>query len=124
MQLILSDVQSNTCRSLEYHVKTQIDLGRAALFTTATTCFNVLYQLAKRPEYVEPIGHEINSIIGGASMHRRDTGKLWKLDSFIRECQKWCSLVTRMDVSTGKEDCELMLVSWLYAQSFEAIAAS
>ena len=94
MQLVLDNTHPSLGRSLDYHIKTQTDTARAALFTTGTTCFHVLYHLAKRPEYIEPIRQELTWIIEG-SMDRVNAAKLVKLDSFIRECQRWCNLVQR-----------------------------
>ena len=98
MQLVLNDDNFEGRRSLDYHVKVQTDVGRAALFTTGTTCFQVLYQLARRPEYIEPIREEIMQT-AESSMDRICATNLVKLDSFIRECQRWCPPVQR--ASTG-----------------------
>ena len=102
MQIVLNDDDFECRRSLDYHVRVQTDVGRAALFTTGTTCFEVLYQLSKRPGYIEPIREEIMQTAED-SMDRINATNLVKLDSFIRECQRWCPLVQR--ASTGFESC-------------------
>ena len=94
MQLVIDDTKHSCSRSLDYHVKIQMDAARAALFTTGTTCVHILYHLAKRPEYIEPIREEVEFFEG--SMSRVNATKLVKLDSFIRECQRWSNLVQRL----------------------------
>ena len=95
MQLVIDNVRDSRGRSLDYHIKVQTDSGRGALFPTSTTCYHVLYYLAKYPAYVEPLRQEIFSL-NDILMDRSNATKLVKLDSFIRECQRWSSLVQSM----------------------------
>ncbi len=87
-QLIIDGIYDSRGRSVDYHIDAQISTGRAGLFTTGTTCFYVLYNLAKRLEYLEPLRQELISL-NEVSMDRSSATKLLKLDSFIRECQRW-----------------------------------
>ena len=92
IQLVIDNVHDSRGRSLDYHMSVQTDTGRAALFPASTTCFLVLYYLAKYPEYVEPLRQEVSSL-NGVLMDRSNATKLIKLDSFIRECQRWSNLI-------------------------------
>jgi cytochrome P450 len=73
---------------LDYQVNAQIGTGRAALFTTGVTVTHLLYDLVMHPEYIEPLREEALSL-GPVSMNRVNVAKLEKMDSFIRECQRW-----------------------------------
>lgn len=62
-----------------------------------TTC-HALYDLACRPEYVEPLREEINEVLqedgydvngdGSLKLKKTSMSKLRKLDSFIKESQR------------------------------------
>lgn len=97
-QVVQNASQSSRKSSLDTEVDMQINLGKAALFTTATTCFHVLYQLAMRPESIDSSRKEIADVVNG-TMDRLGADKLVKLDSFIRETQRWCSLSQRKSLS-------------------------
>ena len=65
----------------------QLALAMAALFTTSELFRQILIEIAKRPEYVEPLRKEIQDAMGdgvtGASLV-----KMGLLDSFMKECQR------------------------------------
>lgn len=88
MQLVIDGWKDGKGRTLEQQVHTQIGTGRAALFTTGVTVFHLIYDLATHPEYIEPLREEVIAL-GGVPMNRANVAKLVKLDSFIRECQRW-----------------------------------
>ncbi|PYI01888.1 cytochrome P450, partial [Aspergillus sclerotiicarbonarius CBS 121057] len=88
IQLVIDGSPDNKGRSLEYQVSAQIGTGRAALFTTAVTVFHILYDLCIRPEYIEELREEALGV-GEVSMTRANVAKLAKLDSFIREAQRF-----------------------------------
>ena len=95
VQLIIDNIRSDRRRSLDYHIEVQIATGSAALHTTGATCLHVLYHLAKHPEYIDPIRGELEALSDFAT-NRSIANKLVKLDSFIRECQRWSSVVQSM----------------------------
>lgn len=92
VQLIVDNVRGDRSRSLDYHIQVQTVMGSAALHTTGATCLHVLYHLAKHPEYIDPIRGELEALSEFAT-NRSIANKLLKLDSFIRECQRWSSVV-------------------------------
>jgi cytochrome P450 len=66
----------------------QLALAMAALFTTTEVFRQVLIEIARRPEYVEPLREEIRGAmvdgkIGGASLVNMQL-----LDSFMKESQR------------------------------------
>ncbi|KAH8703478.1 cytochrome P450 [Talaromyces proteolyticus] len=88
IQLVIDGSPNNKGNSLDYQVSAQIGTGRAALFTTASTVYHLLYDLCLRPEYIEPLRQEALEV-GEVSMTRANVAKLAKLDSFIREAQRF-----------------------------------
>jgi len=87
IQLVIDGTKGEG-RNLDYQVNAQIGTGRAALFTTGVTVTHLLYDLATRPEYIEPLRQEVLEL-GPVKMNRANVAKLKKMDSFIRECQRW-----------------------------------
>ncbi|KAI0737381.1 cytochrome P450 [Daedaleopsis nitida] len=78
----------------------------AAIHTTTNTLVNTLYDLASTLECVEPLREEIESTIASEGWTKASMGKMWKLDSFLKESQRYTGLglfsVTRkalMDVT-------------------------
>lgn len=88
IQLVIDGSPDEKGRDLDYQVAAQIGTGRAALFTTASNVYHILYDLCIRPEYIEPLREEALEV-GEVSMTRANVAKLVKLDSFIREAQRF-----------------------------------
>ncbi|EUC44425.1 hypothetical protein COCMIDRAFT_98236, partial [Bipolaris oryzae ATCC 44560] len=88
IQLVIDGFKNGKGRNLETQVATQIGTGRAALFTTGVTVFHLIYDLAAHPEYIQPLREEVIKLCD-VPMNRVNVAKLVKLDSFIRECQRW-----------------------------------
>jgi hypothetical protein len=97
IQLVIDGTPDGKGRSLEYQVEAQIGTGRAALFTTAGFVFHLLYDLCVRSEYIEPLRKEAMEL-GEVSMTRSNVAKLVKLDSFIREAQRFNKFMLGMSV--------------------------
>lgn len=112
MQFVLdATTKTSEGRSLDYQVNAIIVTGRAALFTTGITIFHLIYDLAAHPEYVEPLRQELKEL-GDVPMIRANVAKLVKLDSFIRESQRWSKFMlgeywrTNFSVSVYKRSIE------------------
>nr|ULA45396.1 cytochrome P450 monooxygenase NecE [Nectria sp. HLS206] len=87
IQLVLDGTKGKG-RSLDYQINAQIGTGRASLFTTGVTISHLMYDLTTHPEFIEPLREEVLSL-GNVKMNRANVAKLEKMDSFIRECQRW-----------------------------------
>lgn len=87
IQLVIDGTKGKG-RSLDYQVNAQIGTGRASLFTTGVTISHLIYDLCAHPEFIEPLREEVLAL-GDAKMNRATVAKLEKMDSFIRECQRW-----------------------------------
>lgn len=62
----------------------------AAIHTTALTCTHVLFDLAARPEYIEPLRQELDAVEArfGTLHEKRALSQLSKMDSFMKESQR------------------------------------
>ncbi|TEB19828.1 cytochrome P450 [Coprinellus micaceus] len=60
----------------------------ASIHTTSLTATNALFDLAIRPEYVEPLRAEIEEVIGAHGWTKEAMGHLVKLDSFMKESSR------------------------------------
>ncbi|KAI1818687.1 cytochrome p450 monooxygenase [Poronia punctata] len=75
--------------SLKYHTRQHIVLNIAAIHTTSGQLSNTLYELAKRPEYLEPLRDEIEHHAGpDAVLTKQSLFQMKKMDSFLREAQR------------------------------------
>lgn len=65
----------------------QLLLSMAAIHTTTMTVVTVLYELAARPEYIEPLREEMIRAVeeDGGLMKKSTLAKMMKLDSFMKE---------------------------------------
>ncbi|KAI0713160.1 cytochrome P450 [Cerioporus squamosus] len=61
----------------------------AAIHTSSATFTHVIFDLAARPEYLQPLRDEIQSIVNDEGWTKAAMGKMWKLDSFLKESQRY-----------------------------------
>ncbi|KAK2756649.1 hypothetical protein FQN54_005094 [Arachnomyces sp. PD_36] len=88
IQVVMDTVKGNRGKDVDFQITAQVGTSRAALFTTASTVTHLMYDLASRPEYIEPLREEVLAL-GDVPMNRLNVAKLRKMDSFIRECQRF-----------------------------------
>ncbi|KAH6912146.1 cytochrome P450 [Coprinopsis sp. MPI-PUGE-AT-0042] len=69
-----------------------IAINFAAIHTTSTTLSNVLFDLAPRPEYIEPLREEVEDIVNEFGWTKDAMGRMRKLDSFMRESSRYVGL--------------------------------
>lgn len=66
-----------------------IGINFAAIHTTSSALTNVLYDLASRPEYIEPLREEVARIINEYGWTKEAMGRMRKVDSFFRESSRY-----------------------------------
>ncbi|KAF4816653.1 Cytochrome P450 monooxygenase BOA4 [Colletotrichum siamense] len=90
---------------LQLQMNIQMPLCAASIHTTTSTVVQCLYDLASRPEYLPALRQEIQEVTNehGDVLTRRVASKLEKMDSFIKEVQRFCSpdLTTFQRKATG-----------------------
>ncbi|GJE99516.1 cytochrome P450 [Phanerochaete sordida] len=57
----------------------------AAIHTSSNTFTHALYHLAANPEFIGPLREEVDAVVAEDGWTKAAMGKLWKLDSFMRE---------------------------------------
>lgn len=50
---------------------------------------HALYHLAAQPEFIAPLREEVEAIVAEDGWSKVAVGKMWKLDSFMRESQRY-----------------------------------
>lgn len=60
---------------------------------------HVLFELATRPEYVEPLRAEAQEVTEAEGWSKSAMTKLYKLDSFMRECIRHSGRSTSQSLS-------------------------
>ena len=68
----------------------QLIIGLAAIHTTGMATTHMLYDLAARQEYVEPLRQEVEKVLGmeGGKLKKQGLGRLRLMDSFMKESQR------------------------------------
>ncbi|PCH34174.1 cytochrome P450, partial [Wolfiporia cocos MD-104 SS10] len=64
----------------------------AAIHTSSNSITHALYHLAAHPEYMQPLREEIETVLKEQGWTKIAVGKMWKLDSFMRESQRLNSI--------------------------------
>ncbi|KAM6503777.1 Cytochrome P450 [Amanita muscaria] len=82
------DVTRDKPRSLRAIIIAILGVNFAAIHTTTLSVTFVLFELATRPEYVQPLRDEIEAVIKEEGWSIDSVRKLRKLDSFIKECMR------------------------------------
>jgi cytochrome P450 len=77
----------------------QMGLSMAAIHTTSMAITAAIYDLAAHPEVIQPLRDEIQQVIDGdgqdvdgegfKTLKKSSMPKLWKLDSFLKESQRF-----------------------------------
>ncbi|KAI0778804.1 cytochrome P450 [Trametes elegans] len=61
----------------------------AAIHTTSNTISHVFHRLAEHPECIKPLREEIQTVIADEGWTKAAMGKMWKLDSVLKEVQRY-----------------------------------
>ncbi|CCL98068.1 uncharacterized protein FIBRA_00062 [Fibroporia radiculosa] len=60
----------------------------AAIHTSSHSLTHAIYDLAHRSEYLQPLREEVRAVVAEHGWTKLAIGKMWKLDSFMRESQR------------------------------------
>ncbi|KAH8148334.1 uncharacterized protein LAJ45_07435 [Morchella importuna] len=84
--------QRNINDLVDYHLA----LSLGAIQVPASTLVSIIYDLAARPEYIEPIREEIIQAVteDGGQINMSTLAKLMKMDSFMKESQRFNAVLT------------------------------
>ncbi|KAI8990628.1 cytochrome P450 [Trametes punicea] len=70
-------------------VRRILSVNLAAIHTTSNSVTYALYHLAERPDFVQALREEIEPIIRGEGWTKNAMDRMWKLDSFLKESQRY-----------------------------------
>ncbi|KIL63125.1 hypothetical protein M378DRAFT_164814 [Amanita muscaria Koide BX008] len=82
----LIDVTKDRQRNMRDLVNAVLLTNFASIHTTTMSFTYIMYELATRPEYAEPLRDEIEAVIKEDGWSKDSVSKLWKMDGFIKEC--------------------------------------
>ena len=86
-------------KSPEFMAYTALAISFAAIRTSSSVPVHLLYDLCVRPEYIQPLRDEIESVIAEeGSFTKAAFNKLVKLDSFMKESQRFNPLSFRKSI--------------------------
>ncbi|KAH9897770.1 cytochrome P450 [Cubamyces lactineus] len=85
----IMDIARTRDYSDEAIVRRILLINFAAIHTSSNTVTHALYHLAERPEYLKPLREEIKSVVAEEGWTKNAMGRMWKLDSFMKESQRY-----------------------------------
>jgi ent-kaurene oxidase len=77
-------------KDLDFQALQQLQASFAAVHTTTKLLTNIVFDLAARPEYMDPLREELRLVLdeSGGILTKSSMAKLRKLDSFMAEVQR------------------------------------
>ncbi|EAU87935.2 cytochrome P450 [Coprinopsis cinerea okayama7 len=84
----LLDTAPEGYKTLDEFASRVISINIAAIHTTSITLSNILFELAARQEYFEPLREEIETTIEEFGWTKESMGKMRRLDSFMKETSR------------------------------------
>nr|BAD94562.1 cytochrome P450 [Phanerodontia chrysosporium]BAL05132.1 cytochrome P450 [Phanerodontia chrysosporium] len=88
LQWIIDEVRARNQSVFEV-VRTVLLVNFAAIHTSSSSFTHALYHLAANPEFIASLREEIETIVSEEGWSKAAIGKMWKLDSFMRESQRY-----------------------------------
>ncbi|RDX53553.1 cytochrome P450 [Lentinus brumalis] len=76
-------------RHTEYQMAERImGVNFAAIHTSSSSISHALLHLAAEPQYIQPLRDEVEAIVATEGWTKAAMGKMWKIDSFLKESQR------------------------------------
>lgn len=77
--------------NIDYQALQQLQASFAAVHTTALLLTNIIFDLAARPEYIQPLREEVQAALDadGGLITKATMSRLVKMDSFMAEVQRF-----------------------------------
>lgn len=113
LQWMLESAQGEETKE-EFIASIQLKLSFAAIHTSAAAPTQLLYDLCARPEYIGPLRQEIEEVLAEHGvMNKQALLKLVKMDSFMKESQRFNPLLLSMFARTFRGEVRLTTYSHL-----------
>jgi len=88
----LMDQATGTERSVRHLTLRILALNFAAIHTSSMSFTHALFHLASRPEYIQPIREEVESVVAQEGWSKVAMTRMRKLDSLLKESQRFNGL--------------------------------
>lgn len=92
LEWVRARATKNNDKSVDYREQANIQLltATAAIHTTRLATLHVLFDLAARPEYIDPLREELREVLAETNgvLTKQTLTHLKKLDSFMKESQR------------------------------------
>ncbi|CAK5270406.1 unnamed protein product [Mycena citricolor] len=85
---LIDDLPANEEPTVEDLALRILAVNMAAIHTSSTTLTAALYDLAKYPEYLEPLREEVERVTAAEGWTKGSLGNMHQIDSFLRESQR------------------------------------
>ncbi|OCH84018.1 cytochrome P450 [Obba rivulosa] len=85
---LLDEAEGNEDR-LRNLIKMLLVINFAAIHTSSFSVTHALYHLAARAEYIQPLREEVETVVAKEGWTKAALMKMWKLDSFMKESQRF-----------------------------------
>ncbi|GAW00139.1 cytochrome p450 [Lentinula edodes] len=90
---LLDEAKGERRKDIIYNIVSRVLLVNfAAIHTTSMTFTNALFYLAANPHLAQPLREEIESTVAEFGWTKAAMGKMWKLDSFLKETTRLSGL--------------------------------
>ncbi|KAI0354621.1 cytochrome P450 [Trametes cingulata] len=107
LQWVMEEAIARNKGSDELIVQRILLVNFAAIHTSSNSITHAIYHLADHPEYIQPLRDEIEPIIKEEGWTKTAMGKMWKLDSFLKESQRFNGINIISVMRKGEKDITL-----------------
>ncbi|KAF9230013.1 cytochrome P450, partial [Melanogaster broomeanus] len=84
----LMDEAEGSERTIKAWTQRVLAVNFAAVHVSAHSFTQALYNLATNPQYIQPLREEVESVVATEGWSKDALGKMYKIDSFLRESQR------------------------------------
>ncbi|KAG9310086.1 cytochrome P450 [Chiua virens] len=85
---MLDEAPDGPERTAELLTARVLSINVAAIHTTSNSFGHALFLLAANPQYIQPLRDEVDSVVEKEGWSKASLGKMYKIDSFLRETQR------------------------------------
>ncbi|EMD42271.1 hypothetical protein CERSUDRAFT_110800 [Gelatoporia subvermispora B] len=103
---LMDEAEGNDTR-IRNLIKMLLGINFAAIHTSSNSVTHALFHLAAQPEYMQPLREEVETIIAKEGWTKAALMKMWKLDSFMKESQRFNGIVSTSLTRIALRDLQL-----------------
>ncbi|KAJ3011693.1 hypothetical protein NUW54_g2086 [Trametes sanguinea] len=92
LQWVMDTAKTRQDNTYEAIARRILLINFAAIHTSSNSISSALYHLAERPDYLETLREEIDTVLREEGWTKNGMGKMWKLDSFLKESQRYTGI--------------------------------